>query len=206
MDVSDKPGRKPGDMCPWWVGFFIDNWIRRLIHNPEKILSRYVKAGMTVVDVGCGMGIFSIGAARLVGPEGRVISVDVQEKMLQHLMRRARKAGVASRITRVKTDGGRIGVTEKADFVLTFYMVHEVPDHDSFLREVASILKPGGQYLLVEPPRHVSKEDYDATVAIVERAGLEAVETPRIRGSYATLFRKTARKEIGPGTEPDKKE
>ena len=190
MTRPDEKGHRPGRLCPWWCGFFLDNWVRRLIHDPRKILSPYVKPGMTVVDIGCGMGIFSIGMAKLVGPEGRVISVDVQEKMLKHLMRRARRAGVAGQITPVKTAGDRIGIPEKADFVLTFYMVHEVADVEGFVREIASMLKPGGQYLLVEPPRHVSKDQYARTVEAVRSAGLEEVGTPQVRGSYATLFRR----------------
>ena len=190
MSTSDNAPRKPQDLCPWWMGFVIDNWIRRLIHDPDKILSPYVKPGMTVVDIGCGMGIFSIGMARLVGPKGRVISVDIQQKMLDHMVKRARRAGVADRITPFKSPGDRIGVEETADFVLTFYMVHEVPDEERFLREVASILKPGGQYLLVEPPKHVTREHYDETVATAERARLVGIGSPHVRGSYATLFRK----------------
>ncbi len=193
--MSEKKGRRKEfhdywSVCPWWGGFFIDNWIRRLIHDPAKILSPYVKPGMTAVDIGCGMGIFSIGMAKLVGSTGRVISVDVQQKMLDHLMKRARRAGVADRITAVKSDGDRIAVSEKADFVLTFYMVHEVPDKERFVGEVAAILKPGGQYLLVEPPGHVTKDRFAATVAAAKRAGLEPVAVPHVRASYATLFRK----------------
>jgi ubiquinone/menaquinone biosynthesis C-methylase UbiE len=188
--MSDDAPRKTGDLCPWWVGFLMDNWIRRLIHNPARILSPYVKPGMTAVDIGCGFGIFSIGMAKLVGPEGRVISVDVQQKMLDHMMKRARRAGVADRITPTLAAADTLGVEAKADFVLTFYMVHEVPDEERFLREIASILKPGGHYLLAEPPRHVAKEHYDETVAAAVRAGLVEVAAPRIRASYATVFRK----------------
>ena len=56
-------------VCPSWCGFFIDNPLRRLIHNPTKIFGPYVQPGMTVMDVGCGMGLFSIamGSARRAG-------------------------------------------------------------------------------------------------------------------------------------------
>ena len=80
-------------VCPWWLGYFIDNPLRRLIHNPEKIVGPYVKPGMTVMDVGCGMGLFSIGMARMVGDGGLVIAVDLQQKMLDGLQKRAKRAG-----------------------------------------------------------------------------------------------------------------
>jgi hypothetical protein len=35
-------------VCPWWGGYFIDNPLRRLFHNPEKIVGPYVQPGMTV--------------------------------------------------------------------------------------------------------------------------------------------------------------
>ena len=69
-------------VCPWWGGDFLDNRLRRLIHDPEMIVGPYVKPGMTVMDVGCGMRLFSIPMARMVGDEGRVIAVDLRQKML----------------------------------------------------------------------------------------------------------------------------
>jgi cyclopropane fatty-acyl-phospholipid synthase-like methyltransferase len=48
-----------------------ENPIRRLLHNPEKILGPYVKPGMTVMDVGCGMGFCSIAMAKMVGEDGK---------------------------------------------------------------------------------------------------------------------------------------
>lgn len=82
-------------VCPWWGGYFIDNPLR-LLHNAEKILGPYVKPGMTVMDVGCGMGFFSIAMAQMVGDQGRVIAADLQEKMLDVLRRRAEKAGTTA--------------------------------------------------------------------------------------------------------------
>ena len=53
--------------CPWWGGYFIDNRLRRLFHKAEKIVGPYLGPGMTVMDVGCGMGFFSIAMAEMVG-------------------------------------------------------------------------------------------------------------------------------------------
>ena len=81
-------------VCPWWsVPFTIDPPFRRLVHDPQKIVGPYVKPGMTVMDVGCGVGWFSIPMARMVGDQGKVIAVDLQPQMLDMLRRRAEKAG-----------------------------------------------------------------------------------------------------------------
>ena len=85
-------------VCPWWGGYFIDNWLRRRLHQPERILSPYVRCGMRVMDFGCGMGIFALALARLVGDDGQVIAVDLQQKMLDVVVNRAKRAGVAHRI------------------------------------------------------------------------------------------------------------
>jgi len=69
-------------VCNWWIAYTFDNPLRRLIHKPQKVLGNYVKEGMTVMDLGCGMGHFSMGMAGLVGGTGRVIAVDLQQKML----------------------------------------------------------------------------------------------------------------------------
>ena len=68
-------------ICPWWMGYLLANPLRRLLEEPEKLIGPFVKEGMTVVDYGCGMGFFTLPMARLVGPGGKVIAVDVQEKM-----------------------------------------------------------------------------------------------------------------------------
>ena len=59
-------------VCPWWLAYTFDNPLRRLIHNPRDIFSGYVKEGMTVMDVGCGMGYFTLGLAEL-GPGPKII-------------------------------------------------------------------------------------------------------------------------------------
>lgn len=64
-------------VCPWWGGYCIDNRLRRLLHAPEKIVGPYVKPGMTVMDVGCGMGLFSIAMAHEV-PDARRLLTEIR--------------------------------------------------------------------------------------------------------------------------------
>ena len=72
-------------VCPVKRASSLDNRIRRWIQNPQKILSAYIKEGMTVLDVGCGPGFFSIDMAQMVGESGSVIAADLQEGMLEKL-------------------------------------------------------------------------------------------------------------------------
>ena len=111
-------------VCPWWMAYTFDNPLRRLIHNPKTILGEYVQDSMTVMDVGCGMGYFTLGLAELVGDAGKVIAVDLQQEMLDIMLKRATRKGVEHRITPHLADPVSINVTTPVDFVLAFWMVH----------------------------------------------------------------------------------
>ena len=132
-------------VCPWWLCYSFDNPLRRFIHDPEPLLAPYVKPGMTVVDVGCGMGYFTIPLARITGPGGKVIAVDLQQRMLDALVRRAEKAGVADRVIPHRCQKESLGVEGPADFALVFWMAHEVPDKPRFFRELLALLTAGRQ-------------------------------------------------------------
>ena len=119
---------------------------------------------MTVLDLGCGPGFFSIDLARLVGKSGRVIASDLQEGMLQKLRDKIQGTELEERITLHKCVVNKIGVLEDVDFVLAFYMVHEIPNQEGFLNEIKSILKSDGQLFIVEPPFHVSKTTFEEMV------------------------------------------
>ena len=175
-------------VCPWWFCFTFDNPLRRLFQNPKKILAPYVREGDTVIDIGPGMGYFTISLAELVGSSGRVVAVDVQQKMLDFLIARARRRGVAERIVPHLSSPESIGINEKADFVLAFWMLHEVPDQELFLREVRSVLKPQGLLLLAEPIMHVRRKKFLQTIQLAEEVGFLLKDTPRISLSFAAVF------------------
>ncbi len=175
-------------ICPWWGGYFIDNPLRRLVHNPDKILAPHVLPGMTVMDVGCGMGLFSIAAAKIVGDRGLVIAVDLQQRMLDVLWRRGVAAGVANRIRVHKCEADRLGVETQVDFALAMMMVHEVPDQRRLLGEIRKCLKRGGNLLLAEPKIHVPGKAFAETVALATDVGLKVVEEPKVRCCRAAVF------------------
>jgi len=179
-------------VCPWWMGYLIDNPLRRLIHNPEKILGPYVKPEMTVIDVGCGMGFFSIAMAKMVGDQGQVIAVDLQQKMLDGMRRRAEKAGVAARIHAHRCEADNLNIDTEADFVLAFAMVHEVPDTKRLLSQVYACLKPGGKFLVAEPRLHVPTSSFQRMLEIAAAVGFwQSAEQPQVRRCYAVVFVKT---------------
>lgn len=174
--------------CPWWLIFTFDNPFRKLIHNPRRILAGMVKPGDAVLDVGCGMGYFTLTLADLAGPGGRVQAADLQVRMLAGLRRRAERAGLADRIDPVVCGPDRIGVVGPIDFALAFWMIHEVRDPEPFLREIRDALRRGGRLLIVEPRLHVTGEAFERTVGLAERLGFVVAEWPRVRLSRAALL------------------
>jgi SAM-dependent methyltransferase len=175
-------------ICPWWLAYTFDNPLRLLFHNPEKIFGPLVSEGMTVLDVGCGMGFFSIGLAKLVGSRGRVIAADVQQKMLDTLKGRADKARRADRIRIHRCEPANLGLEIPVDFILAFWMVHEVPNTDIFFRQLRLCLKAKGKILMVEPKWHVSSRRFQETLDSAQKSGLGCSGTPFIRFSRAAVL------------------
>ena len=180
-------------VCPWWLGYWLVSPIRKLRENPRMALAPFVREGMVVLEPGPGMGFFTLAAARLAGPSGRVVAVDLQPKMLAGLERRARKAGLGARIDTRQAQDTTLGVADldgQVDVALALHVVHELPDPPGFFGEIFAALKAGGSLLLVEPKGHVSEADFGASVATAERAGFRASGTiPGFWGRTALLLK-----------------
>ncbi len=177
-------------VCPVELANSLDSKIRKWLQNPKKILARYIKEGMTVLDVGCGPGFFSVEMAKLVGKTGKVISADLQEGMLQKLSDKIKGTELEERIKLVKCEQDKINVVDKADFILTFWMVHEVPDKKSFFKQLKNVLKENGQFLLVEPKLfHVSRKEFQSTIKIAEESGFKIYQGPKVLFSWSAVLK-----------------
>lgn len=166
-------------VCPWWLGYGLLLPFRRLLEHPTRMLGPWVRDGMLVVEPGCGMGYFTLDLARMVGPTGRVVAVDVQERMLAGLRRRAARAGLGERIeTRLAGPSG-LGLGDlagTADLALAIHMVHEVSDQAALFGELLAALRPGAPLLVIEPKGHVSEADFEASMQEAARAGFVVAE------------------------------
>ena len=187
--AADSP--RDHHTCPVWIGRLLASPVRRLVENPRKILSPYVSRGSTVVDIGCAMGFHTLDLARLVGPEGRVVCADIQQKMLDGLMRRARRKGLAEIIEARLCSQETLMLDEltgSAELVTAFNVVHETAYPDRFLRECAATLNPDGRLFIAEPRGHVTERDFAETTASAEGLGLDAQDAPAIWRSHTALF------------------
>ena len=184
--MSDRNNR----ICPVEKAGSLDSRIRRWLQNPKRILRPFIEEGMTVLDFGCGPGFFSVDIAQMVGESGRVIAADLQEGMLNKLRDKIKGTELENRITLHKCEENKIGISENVDFILAFYIVHEVVNKDRLFTEIETILKPNGLVLIVEPPLHVSKTAFEETIGKTKGAGFTEVKRPKVLFNKAVVLKK----------------
>ncbi|HUN65121.1 MAG TPA: class I SAM-dependent methyltransferase [Bacteroidota bacterium] len=177
-------------VCPVERAGSLDSRFRRYLQNPEAILAPYVRPGMTALDIGCGPGFFTQALAMLVGDQGTVLAADLQEGMLEKARKKIIAAGYDARVRFVRCDTADIRIPGRVDFVLAFYMVHEVPDRPRFFSQIHDVLADRGEFLLVEPALfHVSRSEFESVLLTAGRCGFGASPGPKVRFSRSALLR-----------------
>lgn len=194
VEPANDSGLPTPHRCPWWVQYLLVSPLRRLREPPHKLVGDLVRPGMTVLDPGCGFGFLTLPLARMVGPEGKVIAVDIEPRAIEKLKRRAHKARVLDRIdTRfcTATDLGLTELTGQVDLVTAIHTLHEFEDLSGFLMQVWRVLNSDGHMLVVEPARHVTRENFEAEVQCCLDAGFTAMPISNESGKrHMALFRK----------------
>jgi SAM-dependent methyltransferase len=129
--------------CPVWLSWLLTNPLSPGDGGSAPILNRLgLKPGMRVLDVGCGPGRVSIPAAQRVGPEGEVVALDVQAGMLEKLQKRAAARGVANIRTVLGPVEGATLEADSYDRALLVWVLGEIPDQATALRQIFAALKP----------------------------------------------------------------
>jgi ubiquinone/menaquinone biosynthesis C-methylase UbiE len=105
---------------------------------------------MRVADVGCGPGFFTLPAARIVGPAGRVYAIDISEDLLRAVRAKADAKGLRQIITVPATETAIPLPDVSVDLAVLAFVVHEAIEPATFTHEVARILTPAGRVMLLE--------------------------------------------------------
>lgn len=140
--------------APPIVRHFLDSRLRRWMQPTPKLMERSgISPGMTVLDLGCGSGAFTIPVARAVGEQGKVYAFDIQPAMLRQIERKLSKAENQD-IRNIELKQGsayELPFTDGSlDIVCMVTVLEEIPDRGKALREVSRVLKPGGILAVTE--------------------------------------------------------
>jgi ubiquinone/menaquinone biosynthesis C-methylase UbiE len=174
-------------VCPVERAGALDSSLRRLIQNPKRILKKYLKTGDKVLDLGCGPGFFTIDIAQLAGESGLVYAADIQEGMLDRVRKKISSYNLKN-IQVHKCEESAINLNDRVDFILAFYMIHEIPDQDKTFSELKKILNPNGKILIIEPNFHVTKQDFQNMIIRLDKAGFKIIEKPKLFFSRSVLI------------------
>ncbi len=127
-----------------FMSFFFK--IRDRFHSPiEKITKANIKQGNYVLDYGCGLGGYTIAAAEIVGPNGKVFAADIHPLALEKVRKKANKKGL-NNIETIKTDCNTGLNDEDIDIVICFDVMHDIPNKDDLLKEFYRVLKPSAKF------------------------------------------------------------
>jgi ubiquinone/menaquinone biosynthesis C-methylase UbiE len=147
--------------------FFHDNWLRRKLDDPRKFVERYIRAGQTAADLGCGPGFFTLALAATVGPAGRVYAVDSDERAVRNVERKAGEGDVRNIDVRA-VSASQIGFIPdgSVDFVLCHGLLCSMApsERGSAVAEIKRVLKPDGlAYLSVAtgPWSYVGRKEWE---------------------------------------------
>jgi ubiquinone/menaquinone biosynthesis C-methylase UbiE len=187
-NIGDKIFGREDRVCPWWLCFTFDNPLRGIFQNPYSILDGYIKPGDTVLDIGPGMGYFTLPMSKMTGEKGKVVALDIQEGMLRRLGKKIQKNNSLNIETKLY-DGDSFSLNYTFDFILLFWMYHEVGNKNVFIREIKSVIKKNSLLLIAEPKIHVNKKMFSASVKLFTDQGFTIFKEPEISLSHSVILK-----------------
>jgi SAM-dependent methyltransferase len=141
--------------------------------QPEKALDAIgIREGMTIADIGAGVGYFSFRMAKRVGPSGKIYANDIQSGMLARLQRRMKQQGVTNIEPVLGGEADSKLPAACCDLALLVDVYHEFSQPQAMLRGIASALKPDGRLVLLE----YRKEDPDVPIRFEHKMSVEEVK------------------------------
>jgi len=174
------------------MGFAGALWLERDEREKEERLSLLVKSlklkpGNVIADIGAGSGVISMLMAEQILPDGEVLAVDIQDKMLERLQQRCDKAG----ITNIRPVKGTVKSPnlkpESVDLAIMVDVYHEFEFPWEMSREIANAMKPGGRVVLVE----YRMEDPSVPIKLVHKMTEEQAKKEMEQSEFKLKWKQT---------------
>jgi len=153
---------------PQFLANIIDNPLRRAIQPPRATAIRHgLKKGMNVLEVGPGNGRYTIAAANVLGPEGKIVTIDIEKKMIERVIKRVKQENVAN-VNAEVADVYKLPYEDLFfDVIYMIAVINEIPDQKSAFKEFHRVLKSDGllvfSELLMDP-------DYPTAKSLIKKA------------------------------------
>jgi len=161
---SDNPkptfqeGRKSHFSLTRRLPYLLDP-ISRIGEHPIKILKSYLQPGNRVADLGCGWGHYAFVLADLVGTNGKVIAVDLDDVCIRSIQKKVNKRGIQNIEARAAS-AARLDFIDNQSIDLVFangLLCSMASDRHLAVNEIKRILKPTGiAYICVGSPSQLS--------------------------------------------------
>jgi ubiquinone/menaquinone biosynthesis C-methylase UbiE len=176
---------------PQFLANAIDNPFRRRIQPPDRTPLRHgIEPGMTVLEVGPGSGTYTIATARRIGAQGRLVTVDIEERMIERVKHRAQTEGVSNIEAKVADVYDLPFADATFDAIYMIAVIGEIPSPEKALREFHRVLSPSGTIafseLLLDP-------DYPLASTVTRKAAAAGFRLKRKIGNafhYTLVFEK----------------
>jgi len=188
--------RAAPEPMPWRLApMLTTRWRSRLFGAPEQVLDRAgAAAGMHVLEVGPGPGMYTVPLARRVassGEDGRVTCLEIQPQMIEMLRERLRAAEVKN-VEIIQGDGRQMPLPDDGfDLVFLVDVVGEIPDKPAFFGECARVLKPDGILAVTE---QISDPDFHLPSTVRTLAGAAGLREDGLMGlpwwTYTARYRR----------------
>jgi len=127
--------------------------------NPDNVVAQLgIQPGWVVADLGCGSGFYTLPAAKLTGPIGKVHAVDILDSKLAVTLSSARQQGLKNIfVYKADLDNPLIQIDEATcDLVIVASVIHQVYSKESLIKNIYRILKTGGKLLVVDWKKEAS--------------------------------------------------
>ena len=167
----------------------LEHPLRPLIHPVRSTLEKFrFKPGDTVLELGPGIGYFTVEASRMVGPEGRILCLDIQPQMIGALCRKLDEQQIANAQPMLGNALSLPLADDSVDAAFLVTVLGEIPDRPRAIAELRRVLRPGGVLSFSESLMDPDYQLEDSVRDLCRASGFEVLEHSRERLGYTMCF------------------